>query len=490
LEQKGNDEKDVISFSQREVKMSSMIISIVITAIVVGAGTAVIVNSMHTSGATQPSTGTSSGKTTITFDDALAGSEYKYVNDTVIPQFEQNYTNISVNFITESPTQVIQTVQSEVASGNIKINVIGSDNSYMGALVTQNIVTPLNKYRSHFEPMNSSSTYGSSANGTIIPAYYKEGYFNGTYYFMPWRGNVQLAFYNQSAFNKAGATAPPTNTTNLMNDMKALKKAGYSGPFNMQGHGGASTPTQVFQWMAGFGGNPMYLNDSGDIAALTYLQDMSKQGLMSPANKTGYWGTYKSLGSTYQYIDQWPYVQSLLEKNYEWNNSTNSKTHNLGINKVFMGPKGAQYVVGGDVLGIVKGSKNTWASLDFMHYLDSASVQKELLQNLTWPVVNTFAYKNLSSSLASTFSVIQFEEEHGIFRPAVPWIGEWQNVFDTAWAEIIGQNVNVASALTQAHESLAQYLQIYYPSQAKEYENGMIYPSGNYIGPTGGSGGV
>lgn len=479
----------MVSFSHREVKMSSMIIAIVITAIVVGGATAAIVHSMQPSGTTST---TNTGKTVITFDDALAGSEYKYVNDTVIPHFEQNYTNITVKFITESPTQVIQTVQSEVASGNVKINVIGSDNSYMGALVSQNIVLPLTKYMNKFEPMNSSSNYGTAANGTIIPAYYKEGLFNGVYYFLPWRGNVQLAFYNQSAFNAAGAKVQPTNASNLLADMQAISaygnttnNPGMQHPFNMQGHGGASTPTQVFQWMAEFGGNPIYLNDTGDIKALTFLQNLAKDGLMSSANKTGYWGTYKSLGSTYQYINQWPYVQGLLESNYGWNNTTSSAHHNLGINKVFMGPKNnAQYVVGGDVLGLVNGSKDTWASVKFMNYIDSAPVQKGLLLNLTWPVVNTYAYKNLPSSIAPTFSVIKFEEQNGIFRPAVPWIGEWQNVFDTAFAEIIGQGVNVTNALAQAHDSLSQYLGIYYPSDQTLFNAGKIFPSGSYTGPT------
>ncbi len=481
--EKDDNDKDVVSFSHREVKMSSMIIAIVITAIVVGAAVGLVVNSMNSNN-TKTTTTTSSGKTVITFSDALAGSEYNYVNNTVIPNFEKAYSNITVKFITESPTQVINTVQSEAASGNVQINVVGSDNSYMGALVSTNTIIPLNKYMNKFEPMNSSSTYTSSASGTIIPAYYKEGYFSGTYYFMPWRGNVQLAFYNQSAFTKAGANLAPTNASNLLYDMQQLNSHGFAKPFNMQGHGGASTPTQVFQWMAEFGGNPMYLNDTGDIAALTYLQKMMDMGLMSNANSTGYWGTYKSLGATYQYIDQWPYVQSLLTSTYNWANDSSNAHHNLGINTVFKGPGNrAQYVVGGDVLGIVNGSKNKWASIDFMNYLDSAAVQKGLLLNLTWPVVNTYAYKNLPSNISNTFSFIKYEELNGIFRPAVPWIGQWQNYFDVAWAEIMSQNDNVTSALNQAHASLAHYLGIYYSGELASYQAGHIYPSGNYLGP-------
>ena len=79
----------------------------------------------------------------------------------------------------------------------------------MGALVSQGLVTPLNPYLSQLEAMSGGTT-GTTSSGTIIPAYYKEGLFNGTYYFYPFRGNVQLAYYNQSALTKAGATVQPT----------------------------------------------------------------------------------------------------------------------------------------------------------------------------------------------------------------------------------------------------------------------------------------
>lgn len=431
---------------------------------------------------------TSSSKTTLTINWSLAGSEGSYMAKTVIPLFEKAYPNITVQYSTLSASTIISSLLSQESAHHVSVNIIEEDNMEMGALVSQGLVTPLNPYLSQLEPMNGSST-GITGSGAIIPAYYKEGLFNGTYYFFPFRGNVQLAYYNQSALTKVHATVQPNNATNLMTDMMLLNSNGYSHPFNMQGHGGASTPTQVFQWMAEFGGNPMVFNTTGDIAALTYLQNMMRAGLMSPNNATGYWGSYKGLAANnYQYINQWPYVTSLLG-GLGMNNTTNAASsgtrYNLGVAPVFAGPNNnAQYVVGGDVLGIPANSPNVWASLDWVKFVNSYQIQKDLLMNLSWPVVNELAYQNLPSSISYLFGYFHYEESHGIFRPAVPWMTQWNAVFDTAWGVIIGNNGNVTHALSQANSSMLNYLKIYYTNDVAAYQSGSYYPSGDYTGPT------
>ncbi len=457
--------------------VSGKVIAIVVVVIIVVAAAGVLAYEFY-----KPS-----NKTVITLNWSLAGSEKNYSQDHVITAFEQAYPNITVKTTDLSATDVISTLLSQKQAGKISINVVEEDNSEMGALVSQNLVMPLNPYLGQLEAMTGGST-GYTANGTIIPAYYHEGLFNGSYYFFPYRGNVQLAYFNQSALTSVGATTLPDNTTNLQNDMQLLKNNGYAAPFNMQGHGGASTPTQVFQWMAEFNGNPMVLNDSGDIAALTYLQQLNQKGLMSPEYSTSYWATYTGLAAgSYQYIPQWPYVTSALEglgmQNYTYV-GTKANTYDLGIMPVFKGPDNtAQYIVGGDVLGVVQGSSNVWASLDLINFLNTLTVQRGLLLNLSWPVVNEQAYNNLPSNISYLFNFFKYEEQNGIFRPAVPWLNQWQTVFNTAWTSIMASNGNITTALNAAHQSMVTYLQQNYPNQVTAYNNNQIYPSGNYIGP-------
>ncbi|MHB8396598.1 MAG: ABC transporter substrate-binding protein [Thermoplasmataceae archaeon] len=473
----GNKEKPIEG--EKKSRLKYAIIGLVIVVLVVaGSGLYIAYGTSH------------SNKTPLTVNVSLSSSEMTFYEKTILPEFEKAYPNISLQFTTESATSIVSTLQSEGASPTI--DVVQQDNGFTGPLVANGLVIPLNPYMSQFEPINgTTSTTLSASYGTIIPSYYHEGLFGSTYYFFPIRGNVQLAYYNQSALTAAGnhlnqVLPQPTNVSNLMTDMIALNASGYPAPFNMQGHGGASTPTQVFQWMAEFHGNPMAFNTTGDIQALTFLQNMQKKGLMSPSSSTGYWASYRGLASgSYQYIDQWPYITTDMA-GLGWNNTTSSSsTHNLGINYVFKGPNNtAQYIVGGDVLGIVNHTSHLWAAIHYIQFLDSASVQTQLLQNLTWPVVNEVAYQS-SSANSLPFQMIKYEEVHGIFRPAVPWMTQWDSYFDIAWGEIM-HGVNVTVALNEAHAHMQNYLNTYYASSPypSEYANNTIAPIGNYVGTT------
>ncbi len=458
-----------------ESKKTWKYVAVAIVAIVVVAGIVVV---LHTS---------KSSKQTLTVNISLAGSEKAFYVNHILPEFDKAYPNISLQFTYESASTIVSTLQAEEPSPTI--DVVEQDNGFVGPLLSSGLVMSLNPYLSQLEPMNGTSAAAHSTNGNIIPAYYNEGNFSGNFYFFPIRGNVQLAYYNQSALTaasaKIGKALPqPTNTTNLMTDLEAMNSSGFTAPFNMQGHQGASTPTQVFQWMAEFGGNPMAFNDTGDIQALTFLQNMIKEKLMSADYTNGYWGTYKGLASdSYQYIDQWPYVTSLLG-GLGMNNTSSSAQHNLGINHVFSGPNhDAQYIVGGDELGVVNNTHHLWAAIHYIKFLDSATVQTQLLQNLTWPVVNTAAY-TVPQASGTAFKMILYEESHGIFRPAVPWMTQWDSYFDSAWAQITS-GTNVATALNSAHANMMSYLNIYYKGTAypSEYKAGTIVPTGDYTGP-------
>ena len=96
------------------------------------------------------------------------------------------------------------------------------------------------------------------------------------------------------------------------------------GEINIQGHGGSSTPTELYQWMVQFGGNPMMFNDSGDIQAMEYMYNLSQY--FSPDYKTSYWATYTGLASnsyTMMYY-QWPGSVNLTKLGMKSYNSTDT----------------------------------------------------------------------------------------------------------------------------------------------------------------------
>ena len=127
---------------------------------------------------------------------------------------------------------------------------------------------------------------------------YEKSVFGGNYFF-PFRGNVPLVFYNKTALSSAGISAPPATYSGLLKDLSTLKNKTGSGQLMIQGgstngaRGGSSTATEMYQLMDQFGGNPLYLKDSGDIRAIQYLYNLTPY--FASGFTSGYWGTYSGL---------------------------------------------------------------------------------------------------------------------------------------------------------------------------------------------------
>ncbi|WP_171823530.1 hypothetical protein [Thermogymnomonas acidicola] len=99
----------------------------------------------------------------------------------------------------------------------------------------------------------------------------------GGIYFITERVNIPLVWVNYTALKNAGIDSLPSNLTQLMTDAKILYQKYGVGMVNFQGHGGASTATELYQWMVQFGGNPLNFNDTGgDVNAIWYLANLSK----------------------------------------------------------------------------------------------------------------------------------------------------------------------------------------------------------------------
>ena len=240
-----------------------------------------------------------------------------------------------------------------------------------------------------------------------------------------------------------------------------------------QGHGGASTPTELFQWMTQFGGNPMLFNDSGDVAAMQYLYNLS--AYFNPGYKTAYWATYAGLASgAYSILDyQWPYIYSNLL-------ALGMTNQSLGVYAGPAGPVNSDHLIGGDVLAIPKGVANIWAATQFSSFLLSTSVQQMFIENLSWPAVNQAAYNNLPSSISKIYNALESAIANPVFRPPGAWISEWQTLIDQAWTSIIvnhGAYSSITSTLTAQNSALEQYLSANYgPSVASSYESGAYGP--------------
>ena len=424
---------------------------------------------------------TSSNTVHVQFYSSLAPSEASYMNNTIIPQFEKAYPGIQVTLVNVGSGDVSTDVLAMEQSGNVGPVVAAQDNLEIGQLIYSSSGNVL---------MNLTGTSSAILPQTMIPAAlnltnYEKQVFGGIYFF-PFRGNVPLVFYNKTSFSAAGISAPPANYTQLLKDAKTLYNKSGSGQITIQGgstngvRGGSSTATEMYQMMVQFGGNPLYLKDSGDIAAMQYLYNLSPY--LNSGYHSGYWGTYSGLATgKYSMVDyQWPYVyNSLISSPYNMTNNT------LGFYPGPAGPVNANHVLGGDVLFIPKGATNVPSLEAFISFLLSPKAQQETLLNLSWVAINSAAYNNLPAQYTAIDTALGQAISSGVFlRNPTPWITEWQTIFcNDVFNKLFPASgtstytyASIPSLMSAAHNATYSYiLQNYGSANATLYNSPTAY---------------
>lgn len=443
--------------SKKAISSSILITIIVIAIIAIAIGVYFYYHSVSTT----------SKVVTITYFDDLAPAEAKVMESVVIPMFEKMYPNIKINYVDESASQIVQSVEALEQAGKVGPVIIGEDNMIIGELIYGGYLMNLTPIASQIMPSSLIPSMAKLTNYELKVWH--------AIYFIPLRANVPLVFYNKKVLAEIGFTQPPQNLTALLEAAKLIYQKTGIKPIMFQGHGGASTATELFQWAVQFGGNPIVFNDTGDVEMFEYLYNLSQY--FSPAYIHGYWGSYKGLASgEYFILDyQWPYVYPLLQ-----GLGMNSTT--LGVYPGPAGPVNSDHLVGGDVLAIPKGvpASDLPYLIEFAKFLLSPQVQKIFIVDLGWPAVNAQAYQNLPSNISYLYQQEELALENSFFRPPVPWITEWNSIMDQVFDQIIVNHApynEIPQILSKANAEMYQYLLKYYgPQIAQEYEEGVFGP--------------
>ena len=330
----------------------------------------------------------------VTYYTSMSTADESYVTN-VVNNFMHKYPNIvvTVSFIT-APSMV-EEVSSLVTGGSHANVVMTVDNLDVGVLFYDGYLASVNP---------AKITAGEGVISSISSLNnYEVHEFNGVY-FLTQLVNIPLVWVDYTALQGAGISKVPTTYTQLYNDAKILYQKYGVGEINMQGHGGASTPTELYQWMVQFGGNPMVFNSTGDIHAMQYMYNLSQY--FSPDYKTSYWATYTGLASN-----------SYSMMYYQWPGSVN-------LTKLGMKSYNSTDTVANESLAAIQGgvflrSPVSWIG-QWQTYMDKAWTQI---------VVDHASYSQISSILAAqNTAMYQFlqtnynqqvanEYENGTFAP-------------------------------------------------------------------------
>ena len=377
-------------------------------------------------------------KTVLSISMSLTEEEWKVMREDIFPKFEEDY-NCKIESYEVAAGDLPKKLESMAKAGKMEIDVFAQDNMQLAILVQKGLVEDL-------------SAYESMIPDEVIDALIEAGRFDGKLYFMPYRPNVQITYYNEAKFKEYGLS-PPTNWDELLNVAKTFKEKEGVGRVLLKGAGGAPTTCQMYEFIVSAGGDPLEFNDEGCIRTFEYLQKLWPY--LSPDSKTAKWDTTNTyIAQESAYLAQnWPFGVPIIVKDY---GKTEVKTYHG-----FSGPVREAHVIGGEVLGIPKGSPHKELALKFIEYMQSKEVQEILASKLAWPSIRTDATGKVEDWMKPYYESILEAMKYGIFRKNVPYWTEFDKLFNDAFEEIVINGKPVKETLDRYHDEMEKVKENY-----------------------------
>lgn len=371
------------------------------------------------------------GKPTLRVTFSLTESEWQIMRRDILSPFEKRH-ECQVKAVQVSQENLPKLLEALRLGGRMNIDVFGQDNMQLAILVKKGLVQDLSAEEGEIPE-------------EVVPALIEAGRFDDRLYFMPYRPNIQIVYYNTDKFRKYGLNPPRT-----WDELYAVAKAFYDhegiGRVLIKAAGGIATTTQMYEFIVSAGGNPLTFNDQGTIDTFTFIQKLWRY-VAPDSRKAKYDTSNDYLAREACYIMQnWPFGYRLLVKEY-------GKT-NIMVYGGFAGPVRRAHVVGGDVLGIPVGAPHRDLALAFIHYMETREVQEKLVSNLGWPSIRTDAYGRVPDWMKPQFSAVREALRYGVFRANVPYWTEFNKLFNEAFIRIVINHAPVKSTLDEYHHKM------------------------------------
>jgi len=361
----------------------------------------------------------------------LSEAEWQVMRQDIFPAFEKAH-GIKIEAIQMEAGDLPRVLEAQVTAGKVKIDLFAQDNMQLSYLVYKDLVEDL-------------SPYEKDIPSTVIFALTYAGKFKDKLFFMPYRPNVQITYYNQEKFQKYGLK-PPRNWLELMAVAKVFYEKERIGKVLFKAYGGVPTATQLYEWIVSAGGDPLSINDQGCINTFAFLQEL--RPYLSPDSIRAKYDTsneYLARNSAY-IMQNWPFGVRVLAEDYQ--------KKNFATYHGFAGPVKEAHVIGGEVFGIPKGTPNKALALEFIKYMQSKPVQEKLVSKLGWPSIRIDAYGMVPKWMQPHFYSVSKAMKYGIFRRNVPYWDDYVKYINEAFSEIVMRGAPVADTLNYYHDKL------------------------------------
>lgn len=366
---------------------------------------------------------------------ALSEEEWAVMREKVISKFEAE-NNCKVEAVQVEAADVIKKLEAMNGAGKMEIDLLAQDVNNTYELIAKGLVEDLTEYESMIP---------EAAIGKLSEA----GKVDGKMYFMPYRPNAEMNFYNSKYFDQY-EVAVPTTWDELYDAAKTIKeKDGLARICFKLGMDG--DPIEMVEFIRAAGGDPLVLNDEGCVEALTYLQKLWPE-LSENTLTAGFSSMNGHLAKEEVYYGpNWPFAMNIVVKD-------GGKTEILA-NPGVAGPKGLVKTLGGEVLGIPVGSPNKDLALKFIEYLQSAEVQATFMKDLGWASFRNDVYEEVEEWQKPYFEVLTQCLEVAEPLPNVPYWGKAQQALNDASREILMDGADVKTTLDKYAEQLQKEIE-------------------------------
>ena len=262
----------------------------------------------------------------------------------------------------------------------------------------------------------------------IYPSLMAVGVIQSTQYFVPFRPNVQITYYNADKFAQYGLQ-PPRTWPELLEVARIFSVKEGIGRVLFQGEGGAATTTQLYEWIVSAGGDPFDFAHPGTLATFRFLATL--RPYLAPDSRRAKWNTTSdALAQETAYLAQnWPVGVPLLVQEY-------GKTA-IHTYSGWAGPEREAHVIGGDVLGIPVDAPHRTLALALIRHLQSQEVQKILVGKLGWPSLRSDSEAAVAAWLRPHVAAIGEALRHGVFRTNVSYWAAYERIADEAVQRIL-----------------------------------------------------
>ena len=353
------------------------------------------------------------------------------MREEIFPPFEKE-NNVKIEAVQIEAIDLPQVLEAQVAAKKVNIDLFAQDNMQLAYLKRQGLIEDLSEYEKQIPE-------------TVIPALVDAGKFEDKLYFMPYRPNVQITFYNSDKLKKYGLK-PPRTWDELYTVATTLKNKEKVGKILFKAYGGVSTATQLYEWIVSAGGDPLSLNDEGCVNTFAFLQALWPY--LSPDSIRAKFDTsneYLARDSAYL-MQNWPFGVRIIVEDY--------KKEGIATYHGFSGPEREAHVVGGEVLGIPKGAPQKELAMKFIEYLQSREVQEKLVSELGWPSMRSDAYGTVPQWMQPHFQSVNEALEYGVFRKNVYYWNDYVKYVNEAFLEIVVRGAAIKKTLDYYHQQI------------------------------------